>query len=167
MRNIYLIALAFLCVLFVALSSVQADESEVVKDETRPAIDENLSEIMLRLDIDLEGIRQTLSGAKLTVHDYRSLERGIRKLVELNPTKEEFIALDASFVDGVTTAEFLEFLVEFGKKSNRPGPKGKSIKSAVGPVEEVVVYAYSFNAVPMNPAEFSMSDIHQLRSIRA
>lgn len=164
MRNTHLNSFLAVGLWLIVTTVVSADESE---DTTEAPVDPKLAKIVQEIGLDLKDIQEVLRGTILTAQQYKSLQRGTAVLIQLNPTKDEFMALDESFKDGVTTAEFLKFLLEHGKSLKIPKHKEKSETSDTGPVEEVVVYAYSFNSVPMDPSEFNISDIYQLRSIRA
>lgn len=133
-------------------------------EEAHISPDEDFRRLSLKIGLDFEDIREVMSGTYMTVEQFRRINHGTARLLELNPSRQEFQSLDPMFGDGVTAAEFLTFLMEFGR--NPPNVAPKEYASEDMPIEEVVAYAYSFDAIPMDPEKFSVSQIHYLRGVR-
>ena len=140
---------------------VLANETPTDEPEEKP--DEAFQRLVSELQIPPEALAELFSESYLTMKQYDAMQVAKRALPGLSA--DELVAMDQRYSDGISAAEFVDFLIRFGKDQPRHLKQNRKRKQKQE-IEELTVYGYSFNHIPEEPEEFSVGDIRYMRSIR-
>lgn len=141
--------------------AVWSDELHVVDDLENAHRDFN--DVLAELNIPIERFRELLADVYVTTRQKDVLDAAVANVTKLNNL--ELRKMDPRFMDGVSSAELLDFLLEFGENQPRLRTRDQD-RDARKDIEELTTYGYSFGHISEDPAEFSVEDIRYMRSIR-